>query len=157
MTRSIGFLDKSSQGNLTQPDQPPAYAQEVDIKEWVLAARKHGRLTQEALGTILNVSKANVSAWENGHHEPSFGQMVRISLATNCPMPTAGYKPRKAFSPYATALAEYIDRQAEEDRKTCAIVAREAIDQHVKDAKKGRTAKTANPQRQKPTPKHQKA
>jgi transcriptional regulator with XRE-family HTH domain len=154
MSRSIGFLNKLSQGNLTHADELHPYPLEVDIKEWLVAARKHGEFTQEEIGGIVGCTKSNVSGWENGHHEPSFGQMVRISHATKFPIPMAGYKPRKAFSPYATALAELVDRQPEDDRQACATIAKRAIDQHVKEARKARaTAKEASSSHsRRPTP-----
>jgi transcriptional regulator with XRE-family HTH domain len=55
------------------------------VKEWVKAARKHKGWTQDALGEALGVSKSNVSAWENGHHEPSIDQWLRIAQLTGHP------------------------------------------------------------------------
>jgi transcriptional regulator with XRE-family HTH domain len=155
MTRSIGFLDKPRQENLVPSPDPANYAPEVNIKEWLINARKHGELTQEDVGALVHRTKSNISGWEKGLHEPSFSQMVTISVATKYPLPVAGYRPKKAFSPYATAVAELIDKQPEDDRKACATVARTAIDQHLKEQRQAR--KTASPpQRTKPIPSPQK-
>ena len=58
----------------------------MDIKDWVKAARKHAKLTQEGLGTELARTKANVSAWETGSHEPSYSQLVKIAEVTGYPL-----------------------------------------------------------------------
>lgn len=62
---------------------PPA----MELKHWIRSARKKGGLTQEELGERLGVSKGNVSAWENGRHEPSYAQIQEISVITRYPMP----------------------------------------------------------------------
>lgn len=59
----------------------------MELKEWVREARTSSNLTQTQLGEALGVSKANVSAWENGHHEPSWSQMLRIRSITGMPLP----------------------------------------------------------------------
>lgn len=125
----------------------------MDIKTWILAARKHGGYTQKELGEAIGRTKQNVSGWEAGSHEPSFSQMAVISTITHYPLPPAGYKPKRAFSPYATALAELVDRQPEEDRQVCATIAKAAIDQHLKDVRKAaRAQKQATPAHPAPSP-----
>lgn len=62
----------------------------MKIGEWVKAARKHGKLTQDAVGELLGRTKGNISGWERGHHRPSFQQMEIISTATGYPLPTKG-------------------------------------------------------------------
>src|SRR5690606_36048064 len=57
------------------------YHEQMEINKWVKTARTHAKLTQEKLAEILEVTKGNVSAWENGRHEPSWTQMKKISLA----------------------------------------------------------------------------
>jgi phage repressor protein C with HTH and peptisase S24 domain/DNA-binding XRE family transcriptional regulator len=59
----------------------------MELKHWIRSARKKGGLTQEELGERLGVSKGNVSAWENGRHEPSYAQIQEISVVTKYPMP----------------------------------------------------------------------
>lgn len=54
----------------------------VPIPQWVKEARQYARLTQEALGDQLGVTKGNVSGWENGRHQPSFAQLIKISRLT---------------------------------------------------------------------------
>ena len=61
----------------------------MEIREWVRAARLHGKLTQETLGAAIGVTKSNVSGWEKGRHEPSYGQMQRIEELTGYPMPNS--------------------------------------------------------------------
>lgn len=48
------------------------------IGKWVAAARAARGWTQDQLGERVGVTKANVSHWETGKHEPSFGQLLRI-------------------------------------------------------------------------------
>jgi phage repressor protein C with HTH and peptisase S24 domain len=61
----------------------------MEINRWIRAARKKADLTQEQLGERLGVTKGNVSAWENGRHEPSYSQIHEISALTKYPMPDA--------------------------------------------------------------------
>jgi transcriptional regulator with XRE-family HTH domain len=63
------------------------YPARMEIKNWIRSARKKADLTQEQLGERLGVTKGNVSAWENGRHEPSYAQIQEISAVTKCPMP----------------------------------------------------------------------
>ncbi len=62
----------------------------MEMKQWILAARKHAQLTQSQLGEALNITKGNVSAWENGHHEASLDQLVRIASITGYKEPFPG-------------------------------------------------------------------
>lgn len=52
------------------------------IGDWIEKARKHRGWNQTQLGDEIGVSKANVSHWETGKHEPSFGQLLRIRDVT---------------------------------------------------------------------------
>jgi len=54
----------------------------MNVASWVRAARETGGFTQERLGELLGVTKANISAWENGRHEPSFEQLSKMSKLT---------------------------------------------------------------------------
>jgi phage repressor protein C with HTH and peptisase S24 domain len=58
------------------------YSAGVEIKDWVKNARTSAGLTQEQLGNELGVTKGNVSGWENGRHEPSYHQLLKIELLT---------------------------------------------------------------------------
>lgn len=62
----------------------------MSTNEWVRAARKHAQLTQDGLAEKLEMSKGNVSGWENGRHKPSFEQMKRIAALTGYPLPLEG-------------------------------------------------------------------
>lgn len=59
----------------------------MDTAKWVKGARAHAQLTQAALGDFLGVTKANVSGWETGRHEPSYSQMLKIKDRTGYPLP----------------------------------------------------------------------
>ncbi|MBB5462909.1 XRE family transcriptional regulator [Paraburkholderia sp. Cpub6] len=63
------------------------YPPRMEMRNWIRSARKKADLTQEQLGEKLGVTKGNVSAWENGRHEPSYAQIQEISVVTRCPMP----------------------------------------------------------------------
>lgn len=62
----------------------------MSTNEWVRQARKHAHLTQDGLAEKMEMSKGNVSGWENGRHKPSFEQMKRISALTGFPLPLDG-------------------------------------------------------------------
>jgi transcriptional regulator with XRE-family HTH domain len=87
MLQSIGFLDFLGQEELAPHGTGRLYREPMDIHAWVKAARTHKGWTQGELGERLGVVKQNVSAWENGHHEPSIGQMLAISEATGYAIP----------------------------------------------------------------------
>jgi len=62
----------------------------MTTNEWVRQARKHAHMTQDGLAEKMEMSKGNVSGWENGRHKPSFEQMKRISALTGFPLPIDG-------------------------------------------------------------------
>lgn len=61
---------------------------DFDIAKWVKTARTHANQSQEALGERMGKTKGNISAWENGRHEPSFKQVLQISSITGYPLPS---------------------------------------------------------------------
>ncbi|MDR8787929.1 HTH-type transcriptional regulator PrtR [Burkholderia multivorans] len=63
------------------------YHSPMELSEWVLFARTSKNLTQQQLGEALSVSKANVSAWEKGRHDPSWTQILKIRQITGVPLP----------------------------------------------------------------------
>lgn len=63
------------------------YHDKMEKKLWVKTARTHAGLTQDQLGDLLGVTKGNVSAWENGRHDPGFAQMLKINEITKYPLP----------------------------------------------------------------------
>lgn len=63
------------------------YPPRMELKDWIRSARKKADLTQEELGEKLGVTKGNVSAWENGRHEPSYAQLQEISVLTKLALP----------------------------------------------------------------------
>lgn len=50
----------------------------MELGEWIRAARKSRGWTGDQLAERLNTTKANVSHWETGKHEPSFAQVLLI-------------------------------------------------------------------------------
>jgi transcriptional regulator with XRE-family HTH domain len=62
-------------------------AVDFDLAKWVRDARQAAGYTQEKLGELVGVSKANVSGWENGRHLPSVSQTLAISRLTGAKMP----------------------------------------------------------------------
>jgi transcriptional regulator with XRE-family HTH domain len=63
---------------------------EETLGKWIESARAYKRWTQTQLGDEIGVSKANVSHWETGKHEPSFGQLLRIRDVTGYPLRDVG-------------------------------------------------------------------
>lgn len=66
----------------------------MEMKQWIRQARLHAGMTQEKLADALGVTKGNVSAWENGRHEPSLDQIKRIRDETGYADPF-----QEAFAP----------------------------------------------------------
>lgn len=56
------------------------------VQGWIKAARDAKGWTQETLGEKLGVTKANVSHWETGKHDPSFLQLLKIRDLTGHPL-----------------------------------------------------------------------
>ena len=54
----------------------------MKLNEWIRSARHHADMSQEKLGEYLGKSKANISLWESGAHEPSFAQLLKIIEVT---------------------------------------------------------------------------
>ncbi|MDP8051036.1 helix-turn-helix domain-containing protein [Pasteurella atlantica] len=59
----------------------------VNLSEWVKKARNKAGITQEALAQKLNMTKANISAMENGRTLPSFSNVLAIATLTGSPLP----------------------------------------------------------------------
>lgn len=60
------------------------------------AARQRAGLTQAALGNLAGVSQALISAYENGHRQPTIPTLARLLRA-------AGFAVRVELSPLAAA------------------------------------------------------
>jgi transcriptional regulator with XRE-family HTH domain len=65
----------------------------MKIGEWVREARKARGWSQETLAEKLGREKANISHWETGKHEPSFGQLLLIRDLTGHPLHDVGVDP----------------------------------------------------------------
>jgi SOS-response transcriptional repressor LexA len=57
------------------------------IGSWVRDARTHWGGSQEVLAKALDVTKGNVSAWENGRHKPKLEQILAIGQITGYAIP----------------------------------------------------------------------
>lgn len=73
----------------------------MKLSEWVKAARQAAGIGQEELGAKLGVTRGNVSAWENGRHEPSFAQILAIANETGnrVPIPGVNAQPVRNVAP----------------------------------------------------------
>lgn len=60
-----------------------------DVAKFVRAARTSLGLVQEDFAYKFNCTKGNVSAWEQGRHEPSFAVLNAISSESNVPLPSS--------------------------------------------------------------------
>lgn len=87
------MLDAHRQEKLDPPGLAGLYASTMDLAQWVRDARKHKKLTLEALGELLNLTKGNIYHWEHGNHQPSYQQIVAIAEITGYPMPQADKAP----------------------------------------------------------------
>lgn len=63
------------------------------MKLWIRLARKKAGLTQEQLAEKLGLTKANISAWENGRHEASLAKLAAISEITGLPLEVGAPRP----------------------------------------------------------------
>jgi SOS-response transcriptional repressor LexA len=59
----------------------------MDIAQWVKAARTKAGISQEDLAAKLNLTKGNVSAWENRRHKPKLEQILEIHNLTGHSLP----------------------------------------------------------------------
>lgn len=109
MFNSLPFLALPSQELLSQHVKKAFTIRSMNIGLWVKAARKSAGWTQTKLGDAVGRTKANVGHWETGKHEPSFDQMVAISVATKYPMPVTealqNTTPYSKGTPTAPAIA----------------------------------------------------
>lgn len=87
MRRSIEILDFESQEKLDPHRLGRLYTRAMEISAWIKASRQAAGITQTDLGDALGVTKGNVSAWENGRHEPSYTQLLKIAEITKAPLP----------------------------------------------------------------------
>lgn len=61
---------------------------DINIEDWVKSARNKANLTQEQLAERLSMTKANISAFENGRTVPSFVHMIKICQICDVSLPT---------------------------------------------------------------------
>ncbi|WP_150721461.1 LexA family protein [Pandoraea capi] len=62
----------------------------MEIAHWIRASREAAQLKQDDLAEKLKKTRGNISAWENGRHEPSFSQILEISRITKHAVPIPG-------------------------------------------------------------------
>ena len=60
---------------------------DINIEDWVKSARNKANLTQEQLAEKLAMTKANISAFENGRTMPSFLHMIKICQICDVSLP----------------------------------------------------------------------
>lgn len=89
MRLSIEILDFESQEKLDPSCLGRLYTRAMEISAWIKASRQAAEMTQTELGDALGVTKGNISAWENGRHEPSYSQMLKIAELTKSQLPMA--------------------------------------------------------------------
>lgn len=83
MRQSIEFLYTQGQEKIDQRCLEVLYTPPMEMGEWVKRVREAAGLTQTQLGERLGVTKGNVSGWENGRHEPSYWQVLRMAELVN--------------------------------------------------------------------------
>lgn len=66
------------------------YIRDMNIAQWIRASREAAQLKQEELAERLGKTRGNISAWENGRHEPSYGQIIEIARLTKHAVPIPG-------------------------------------------------------------------
>ena len=55
--------------------------------KWIKESRLAADMSQEQLSKKIKVSKQNISSWENEHHVPNMGDILKIAVATKAVMP----------------------------------------------------------------------
>lgn len=116
---SLLFLYLASQEFLDQSCKDNLYTRAMELKEWIRAARQSARLTQEQLGEAMGLTKGNVSAWENGRHEASHDQLVRIASVTGYAVPLPGLDGLESSNvarwPFRTVSEDKVRRMDHDD------------------------------------------
>jgi len=83
------------QGNVSHGAKDFLYSRGMRIDRWVAAARAALGWSQDQLAESVNKTRANVSHWENGKHEPSLETIKLIGRLS-------GLDPRALFDDDAT-------------------------------------------------------
>lgn len=107
MPASIEILDLKSREIRYPRPAGGIYTWAMEISAWIKASRQVANLTQTGLGDALGVTKGNISAWENGRHEPSYSQMLKIAELTKTQLPMA---PTPGDWPFPRLSKEAFDR-----------------------------------------------
>lgn len=81
-----------------------------EIRKFVKDARLAMGISQPQLADKMNCTKGNISAWENGRHQPSYSQMLWLSANSGIPLPheNTGEKMYKTSDPQKQAMIEMI-------------------------------------------------
>ncbi len=111
---SIDLLDLKSKEKRDPPRLDFLYPPRMEMKLWIRAARKKAALTQEQLGERLGVTKGNVSAWENGRHEPSYAQIQEMAALANVPLPDAVGAELPAAAPLGKPIRKRLEEMLQE-------------------------------------------
>lgn len=126
--QSIDFLNIESQENQDPLCIGFLYREQMDIANWVKAARTHKNWTQGALGDALSLSKGNISGWENRKHEPSFQQIVRIAQLTGFPIELPPGLCKAAGRPFSGELLAAVAPLAGDDLRRAENALRAHLD-----------------------------
>ncbi|WP_224785338.1 LexA family protein [Pandoraea pnomenusa] len=78
------------QENMAQGRLDFLYIRDMDIAQWIRASREAAQLKQDELAEKLGKTRGNISAWENGRHEPSYSQILEIARLTKHAVPIPG-------------------------------------------------------------------
>ncbi|WP_415832335.1 S24 family peptidase [Kerstersia similis] len=62
----------------------------MSIGNWIKKVRAAAGITQTELGDRLGRTKANISAWENDAHEPSYAHVLAIAALVDWQLPPPG-------------------------------------------------------------------
>ncbi|WP_249354799.1 XRE family transcriptional regulator [Ralstonia sp. 3PA37C10] len=79
-----------TQENISPPPEDFLTIGGMDIGTWIRASREAAGITQDELAEKLGKTRANVSAWENERHAPSYPQILEIAKITKHAIPIPG-------------------------------------------------------------------
>lgn len=108
------------QEKLSQRPLDFLYDVRMEIKEWITTSRKGAHLTQDQLAEALDVTRGNVSAWENGRHEPSLSQLQKIAtLCRTTVLPLFGLLEKSESNtwPFTIAIDLFMSLPVEEQER----------------------------------------
>lgn len=100
------------------------YASGMELSAWVKLARTKRGWTQDQMADALGVTKGNVSAWENGRHEPGWAKLLTIGRLTCTPLPIPAELQMSVPKAGAELLADFNLLSAEDQALMAAQIKR---------------------------------